>query len=228
MIDVKRITSIIDELIKKSGKKVVLIPQNDLAVRATTDFDAHNKKIVIRFRPELCTTADLAYELLQAIRLNELSLNKSVIMPIDQSDNESKFLCNILLAFINRIWIEHEMIRKGIDINQKRRLDLEELLEFINGKRQPYDYIENHKIRLIYSSLKYSLFELTKNEVDYGELGNLIKKFYDENDVDAVNLGINVTKILVKNRCLTNEEVKNALSELIELFGLKDRLKLIS
>jgi hypothetical protein len=225
MIDVKRIISIIDELMKKSGKKVILIPQNDLAVRATSDFKAHNKKIIIRFRPELCTTADLAYELLQAIRLSELNLNNAIIEPIDPLDNESKFLCSMLLAFVNRVWVEHEMANRGIDLDQKRRLDLEELMEFINEKRQPYDYMENSKTRLICSALKYSLFELTKNETDYDALDDLMEKFYNEVDAKALNLGINVVRIITKNRCLTNEEVRKALSELIQLFELKDKLK---
>jgi hypothetical protein len=225
MIDVKRVISIIDELMKKSGKKVILIPQGDLAVRATSDFKAHNKKIIIRFRPELCTTADLAYELLQAIRLNELNSNNAIIEPIDPLDNESEFLCNMLLNFVNRVWVEHEMVNRGIDLNQKRKLDLEELMEFINEKRQPYDYIEDPKIRLICSALKYSLFELTKNETDYGVLNDLMEKFYNEFDSKALSLGINAAKIITKNRCLTNEEVYNTLSELIQLFELKDKLK---
>ncbi|MEM3570828.1 MAG: hypothetical protein QW589_02715 [Candidatus Bathyarchaeia archaeon] len=227
MIDIKRISSIIDELLKKFGKKVVLIPQSDLAVRATSDFKAHNKKIIIRFRPELCTTMDLAYELLQAIRLNELNLSKVMIEPMDPLDNECKFLCNMLLAFVNRIWVEHEMIDRGIELDEKRRLDLEELMEFINEKRQPYDYIEDPKIRLICSALKYSLFELTKNETNYGVLGDLIEDFYNEFDTKALNLGIDVARIIIKNRCLTNEEVRNTLLELIQLFGLKDKIKMI-
>jgi hypothetical protein len=212
----EKITSLLDEVKFKTGKKLSLIPRSNLPVRASIIED-NRKKIAIQYSPEKCEAGDLAYELLRAIQLNSQEWIHEISLNIKEENEAVRWIKTLVYT----PWIMLELKRRGLNSNGIIFDNFEVNLEYLKEEDPPYCHIENPNLRLIFSIVNYAFYLLTKNEIDYGEKGIIYEKLYRMKDPKALELGEKTVEIIKRNKCLTPKEAANALKDIFFMLKLE-------
>ncbi|HID17826.1 TPA: hypothetical protein EYP26_06000 [Candidatus Bathyarchaeota archaeon] len=208
-----RVTSLLDEVKARTGKKLVLIPRGDIPVRAAVVEGAGEKRIAIQYSPERCEAGDLAHELLRAIRLNDKEWRKMAPAGL-----EGRRASGWIEALVHTPWILLELRRRGLSSSGILMDNFEAALQYLETEDPPYCHVEDPKLRLVFSAVNYALYLLTKDSVDYGERGVAFGLLYRMKDPTALKLGEEAAKIVKDNGCLTLKEAERAMKEIFKLF----------
>jgi len=225
VVDIKRLYPLIEELRRKTGRRIALSPSSTLAVRAQLASEPYAKKVVVSYRVDSSTTGDVAHEILRAIQIGSTDWEKACPVPIDRFDKDSELVASWIQTLVNDVWVEDRIRRLAMRSKIHNEV-LDTNLETLERDEMPYPGIEDSHHRLIYSMIQFASFLVTRKRISYGRRGELFERFYREREPKAMNVAITAAKIVRRHGCLSPKTAALATEELIQLAGMDDRLRL--
>jgi len=211
----ERLTALLDEARNKTGKKLVLIPRSNLAVRASI-LNLGRRKVAIQYSPDKCDVGDLAYELLAVIQESDEEWRRATTVKIVEDEVSS-----LIEALVRTPWILLQLRRRGLASKGIMKDNFEVNLEYLKSETPPYSHLENPKVRTAFSAVSYAMYLITRSEVNYGEKSVTYELLYKMKDPEAMELGEKAAGIVEKNKCLTPREAQEALKKLLTLLKLE-------